>query len=504
MSKKNIDVLYKISAALNSTSTAEESLNHSFDIMIEYLHIEKIGIFLFNNQKEEFQLSFGKKFSEKDFAEIRSLMRDQWMGLFMNPLEDDYSDCGLYYTDTEGVEKHVYGVPLKHSGNPVGFMLMVKLASSVDEYEFTLEFLEAISGQMSVILHRDSLLKSIMKEKKYIELMYDTSKILTYTHNESKIIDYVLKKISQNFIYNCIGFYTVEDKTHGKLRVSTKGLTEAQREIFLEEMFRKASKELHYFTSELKKNTTVIDYTDQWEESSETEIYFREQSLVTVPFRMGNIINGFFYICNFNSFEYESNKRQVLTTIIYHLASSIEKAREFYKNLKLANTDGLTGIYNHRFFQEIFEKEYQRAKRYKLNLSVIMIDIDFFKKFNDDHGHQTGDRVLESTALMLCEAARNIDTVARYGGEEFVIIMPETSIDGAALFSERIRQKIEENRIKVDDFSLQVTISLGVSCFESSEDSPMSRSHLLELADKALYLSKEKGRNSVSTAKELV
>lgn len=504
MVQKNIEVLYKISAALNSTSTAEESLEHSFNIMSEYLQIEKIGVFLFNHNKQEFKLSFGRCFTDKDFEEIRSLMRDQWMGLFLNPLQEDYSDYGLHYTDHRGVEKHVYGVPLKHSGNPVGFLIMIKLVSSIDEYEFTLEFLEAISGQISVILHRDSLLKSIMMEKRYIELMYDTSKILTYTHNESKIVDHVLKKVRQHFIHHCLAFFTVEDETHGKLLISTRGLNEKQDLAVQAEAFRIASKELHYFSDTLKQNTEVVTDSEPDVDPIQHDLSFQSRSTVVIPFRMGNIINGFFCISNFTGYEYESYQKHVLTTIVYHLASSVEKAREFYKNLKLANTDGLTGIHNHRFFQEIFEREFQRAQRYKLNLSVIMIDIDYFKKFNDEYGHQTGDRVLEATAGTLCDAVRNIDTVARYGGEEFVIIMPETNLQGAALFSERIRSQIEKNEITVGEKTLHVTISLGVATFGDSGILEVSRSGLLELADRALYLSKDKGRNCVSTASELI
>ena len=163
---------------------------------------------------------------------------------------------------------------------------------------------------------------------------------------------------------------------------------------------------------------------------------------------------------------------------------------------KLAFTDPLTELYNHRFFQETLLQEFTRAQRYKKPLSLMIIDIDFFKKFNDTYGHLVGDKVLKHVSAIFKTSMREqIDTVARYGGEEFGVILPETSLDGAAAFAERIRSKVEESFIPEGDKKLKVTLSIGVSCISVTKCTKTS--DLIEAADQALYKAKAEGRNQV-------
>jgi len=156
--------------------------------------------------------------------------------------------------------------------------------------------------------------------------------------------------------------------------------------------------------------------------------------------------------------------------------------------LTIAATDSLTLVANHRGFQERLIEEWQRCRRYGHPLSVIMLDLDEFKAFNDSFGHLEGDHVLKEVAWALCISARESDFVARYGGEEFVIVLTETDAQGAVEAAERFRAAIEEHA-----WSLRpVTASLGVATMmpymQSSQD-------LIDEADKAMYASKDSGRN---------
>jgi diguanylate cyclase (GGDEF)-like protein len=161
---------------------------------------------------------------------------------------------------------------------------------------------------------------------------------------------------------------------------------------------------------------------------------------------------------------------------------------------RLSNTDGLTALYNRRHLDESLQKELDRAHRYHLPLSVLMFDIDHFKKFNDTYGHEQGDRVLQAVARTLRGALRNQDAPCRYGGEEFVAILPNTSKAGAYSLAERLRKDVE--RMVVD--GLKVTISIGVS--EYPEFDVTEQHKLIEAADAVMYVAKRSGRNRVCLA----
>ncbi|HWP45746.1 MAG TPA: diguanylate cyclase [Candidatus Limnocylindrales bacterium] len=166
---------------------------------------------------------------------------------------------------------------------------------------------------------------------------------------------------------------------------------------------------------------------------------------------------------------------------------------------KLAITDGLTGIPNHRHLQDFLAKEFERARRYMHPLSLIMLDIDSFKNINDTCGHEVGDLVLKEIAKLLAISVREVDLVARYGGEEFAIVLPETSLESAFNTAERLRLRIERSKIQTPKGELQVTISLGISCLKASHQ---TKDELISAADEALYRAKRGGKNRVELQRE--
>jgi diguanylate cyclase (GGDEF)-like protein len=161
---------------------------------------------------------------------------------------------------------------------------------------------------------------------------------------------------------------------------------------------------------------------------------------------------------------------------------------------RLKTTDGLTGAYNKRYFEEDLERELFRFFRYKRPLSLLMIDIDFFKKINDEYGHLAGDRVLTQLGQLVSKNVRREDTFCRYGGEEFAILMPEMEIHGAILLAERIRRLIDDTIFEFEGYELPVAISLGAAEADMEMNSPED---FVRLADERLYLAKENGRNCV-------
>ncbi|MDD5036402.1 MAG: diguanylate cyclase [Methylococcaceae bacterium] len=169
--------------------------------------------------------------------------------------------------------------------------------------------------------------------------------------------------------------------------------------------------------------------------------------------------------------------------------------------LKLANLDGLTGLINRRFFEKRYAEEWLRAARKKYALSVIMFDIDWFKRLNDQFGHLEGDECLKRIASAVREIpTRPADVIARYGGEEFVVLLPETDVHGARLIAERIRTEVEDLHIPNPGSTVRpfVTISAGVATAVPDSESPSTS--LIRFADEALYRAKEGGRNCVCAA----
>jgi diguanylate cyclase (GGDEF)-like protein len=163
----------------------------------------------------------------------------------------------------------------------------------------------------------------------------------------------------------------------------------------------------------------------------------------------------------------------------------------------LATTDGLTGVRNHRAFQEKLQEEFRRQQRYGGSFSLLLLDVDSFKKFNDSFGHPAGDEVLKQVATLLKMSARQTDYAARYGGEEFALILPETDEHGALVLAERIRAAIEEAAWE----KRPVTISVGVSTISREINTPAA---LIASADEALYTSKARGRNCVTHHRSLL
>ncbi len=193
---------------------------------------------------------------------------------------------------------------------------------------------------------------------------------------------------------------------------------------------------------------------------------------------------------------FSADRINLLSTLAGQLGMALENASMYRAKLQLSITDSLTGLFNARYLYERLETEISRAKRYGHPLSLLMLDIDYFKRFNDAYGHLSGDEALRQVALVLRESSRETDTVARYGGEEFCVILPETDAGSAAVIAERIRGAMEAHLVPTGagDESVTITVSIGIAqmppALGSAED-------LVRIADKALYQAKFAGRNTV-------
>lgn len=190
---------------------------------------------------------------------------------------------------------------------------------------------------------------------------------------------------------------------------------------------------------------------------------------------------------------WEDEEMLMVRTVSDQLSVAISHARLFQQVQTQAMTDALTGLYNHRYFQERLDRETKLADRNNSQVSLILLDLDHLKRINDTHGHRFGDAALAHVASVMQSTVREVDICARYGGEEFVIILPQCDREGAIDVAERLRQSIAANPVQKLE---QVTASIGVATYPSGAE---NKEELIEMADRAMYLAKAAGRNRVRT-----
>ncbi len=219
------------------------------------------------------------------------------------------------------------------------------------------------------------------------------------------------------------------------------------------------------------------------------------KSWLGVPLMGRGQILGYISIYSDTSAIYDGEHARLAEIFANEASIAIENARLFEQVQLLAVTDELTGFFNRRYFYELVEMELARARRYHHAVSLIMIDIDHFKKVNDDYGHTAGDLVLKEMCAVIRNAVRESDILGRHGGEEFVLLLPETPLDNAVEAADRLRRLVADHHITVGSLDITISVSGGVATFG---DQCQTADELFRCADMAMYRAKQSGRNQVS------
>lgn len=399
------------------------------------------------------------------------------------------SKDSLNYYDRYVPIKSFLGEPVFLNGRVFGVIFIDDLESDIFTKE-TENILKISASQIEDALQNTRLLQQINQQSKEFRALYDASKkMLTYVKLWETIDGFL--DLLKSFTKYDYAIVTLKDEEgYQRIRVQ-KG--------FNEEILDKivAEDTLAFWTI---KHRTVLDIKDYSEKKRKVPLLSNEikikgiNRLIIIPIIIDNEEKeGTLMLCykEEGPTEYEKNLLEILTN---QLTIAIAKALYVEKIDLMATTDGLTGVYNHRHFQERLNEILERGKRYGEIFSLILLDIDFFKKVNDTYGHPIGDLVLKKVSQKIKSSTRKIDIVARYGGEEFAIILPQSNKESAYKFAERLRKEISEMTIVFESGKLNVTVSMGVADFPSDGKDKVE---LIDKADKCLYEAKKQGRNRV-------
>jgi diguanylate cyclase (GGDEF)-like protein len=330
------------------------------------------------------------------------------------------------------------------------------------------------------------------KSQVQIETIYESSRTLGEILKLNHIIEEILNISSLVLTYPTCSVYlieTIKDKLllKGKIEAGKSEIYEIPKEVYLSEVIEKVAK--------TAKGEIIFDLTTAPYSSLESKDY---RSQMVAPMLSQGKVVGALETKSRKVGGFSLQDQRTFSILASSAGMAIENALLHQKTEELTITDELTGIYNYRFFVQKLEDELKRAKRYHQPLSLLMIDIDWFKKYNDNYGHLFGNQILRTLTGVIKSCIRDVDILSRYGGEEFVVILPQTSKEDAKNIGERIRQKVEQFEFKdnAETLLVKLTVSLGLATYPENGE---AEEELTAKVDQALYLAKGKGKNLICT-----
>lgn len=324
---------------------------------------------------------------------------------------------------------------------------------------------------------------------------YEISKELNLELKFSEVLDMLMRIAHSIMEYDRISISLVEENGESAKIIAVEG----QEDEFTNDYVFPLDEGLNGWVIRRNKPILVSDlerggeyFIPRYTKGEKSNYDLR--SFLAAPIGFSNKCLGVISIESKKPNVYVERHENILVMLCNNIGAALERSIIYQKLESMATTDGLTGLNNYRSFRLRLNEEINRARRYQMQFSLLMLDIDHFKKFNDTYGHLVGDRVLQNISEILSTTLRNIDYVARYGGEEFCAILLNTVGKAAKLSAERIRINIEQNPLKHDGTPLPSTVSIGVAMYPDDSD---QEDDLIDCADKALYRAKASGRNRV-------
>lgn len=358
-----------------------------------------------------------------------------------------------------------------------------------EEFSCMSQEYESMNRELCVAMSKqDFYLMDIEQAHKKVAALYRISSIVQKTVNEQEVLEGILDGITREFGFSDLSIMFLDEANQKLIMQAYRGRYARDTEISIDNGFTGYAiqkRELIY-VDKIPSHLPDIE-SDPTNFSGE----------VAVPLIANDTVLGVLTVGTSGERVLQSYDLDVFRSLASNIAMTIAHAKHVAKVEVQAITDGLTGLYNYRYFRAILEQEFKRVVRYNRSLSLLMIDIDYFKHYNDANGHLMGDAALKTVADLLRASCRDIDFIVRYGGEEFAVLLPETNVKDAYLIAERIRASIAEYPFPNCQAQPNgaLTVSIGIAEYPADADNDID---LIERADAALYQSKRCARNRIS------
>jgi diguanylate cyclase (GGDEF)-like protein len=361
-----------------------------------------------------------------------------------------------------------------------------------EEFFSISEQYESVNRELCIaVSNLDFHLMDIEQAHKKIAALYQITSIVQKTVDEQEVFNDILDGIARELDFNNVSILLFDEERQKLIVKAYRGHNSTAQVAIGEGIAGLAA---------LQRELIYVDNLQHDARFSEDI----DAGKVAIPLIIDDKLFGVLLIEITNGRILQSYDLDLLRSLASQIAMTIAHANQVMTMKTEASTDGLTGLYNYRYFINVLQQEFKRALRYNRPLALLMIDIDYFKHYNDTNGHLAGDNTLQTVAALIKEGCRDVDIVVRYGGEEFAVLLPETTIIEAKDIAERMRKNIEEYPFPNGNLQPngKLTISIGISGFP---ENAYSYIELVEFADIALYGAKRSSRNCTClyTAEEI-
>ncbi|MGM0598296.1 MAG: diguanylate cyclase [Candidatus Rifleibacteriota bacterium] len=522
--RREISSLYSLSRILIESTNFYAGLETFLEKLSEFLNLERSAVIKIpeNYKKQinseaitntEIEIIAANKLEKKQLTKMFHSVSSRLKNQLTMPWTKDTSDfekppLSLSFEENAAT-RELFCIPLIVEGNPSHMLLVSRryLENDIEKAKKHYRFLYLIAQNLSMSLEKEKMIERIHEDQDMLlanatrnRIFLEISKDLASTLDPLVILQKAFNQFSAVISYTSIAILLFDDldETYRLITQPTISISKSYQESIADNIF-KLFQEFPTDPELTRENFAKPVIFKPQQVGGKPKRTF-EQTL-HLPIIIGDRVAGLIHLSRAENEPFTNHELDITSQFTGIFITSIKNALIHKRTEMLAFTDPLTGLFNHRYFQETLSHEFTRASRYSIPLSLMVMDIDFFKKFNDTYGHLVGDKVLRHVAGIFKNSIREqIDTVARYGGEEFAVILPETTLDGAQQFAERIRNTVEETTLMEEDKELSVTLSIGVACTRVT--ACHKTSDLVEAADNALYWAKEHGRNQVKTFEE--